>query len=141
MTARRRPAGEAGDLSTFLAALLTLPLLLLTLFGGSAVLHLFQLSQAVAQAEGVGLQVAAMEGGVGPPAIEAIDQAAAAAGIDPRRLEISGTPPPVAWGGDIRLTVLLRVHPLAPFSAVPGLGPSTVTLGGTSHAVSLVPPG
>ncbi|MHB1842002.1 MAG: hypothetical protein ACYCO4_02610, partial [Sulfobacillus sp.] len=55
-----------GSLDVYVATALVLPLLLLTLFGGMAALHLAEVSTDVAFAAQVGSETAALAGGVTP---------------------------------------------------------------------------
>ncbi|MHB1505570.1 MAG: hypothetical protein ACYCVA_02635 [Sulfobacillus sp.] len=117
-----------GSLDVYVATALVLPLLLLTLFGGMAALHLAEVSTDVAFAAQVGAETAALAGGVTPLVSQSVAQSLADAGLVVQPL-VSGPAPSVPWGQPMTITVQVSV-PLQgfPFTLV-GLAGATVQFG------------
>ncbi|MHB1842985.1 MAG: hypothetical protein ACYCO4_07680, partial [Sulfobacillus sp.] len=116
------------SLDVYVATALVLPLLLLTLFGGMAALHLAEVSTDVAFAAQVGAETAALAGGVTPLVSQSVAQSLADAGLVVQPL-VSGPAPSVPWGQPMTITVQVSV-PLQgfPFTLV-GLAGATVQFG------------
>lgn len=124
----RKPFASRGSLDVYLATALALPLLLLTLFGGLAALHLAEWSTDVAFAAQIGSETAALVGGVTPAVSQSVAQSLADAGLVVQPV-VSGPAPAVPWGQPMTITVTVSV-PLRgfPFTLV-GLANTTVRFG------------
>ena len=124
----RRPFTARGSLDVYVATALALPLLLLTLFGGLAALHIAAWSTDVAFAAQIGSETAALAGGVTPAVSQSVAQSLADAGLVVQPTVV-GPLPAVPWGQPMTITVAVRV-PLHgfPFTLL-GLGNTTVQFG------------
>lgn len=129
-------ADQRGALSTFIAAGMVLPMLLLTIFGGSAVLRVAQLQGDIATLrDGALLQVEAA-GGVTPATSQKLQARLHALAPRLQAIRVTGTPAPVAWGSPVRLSITAGLQLSGPPWSFIGSSGQTIRLGGTSYGTS-----
>jgi hypothetical protein len=125
-----------GDLSTYLAATIVLPLLLVAGAGGTAVAGLAVQQAQLAEARSAGLLAAEVAGGVTPAVTDQVLATLQGLGMGSAGVTVTGTPGPVAWGQPIQLTVTRTVVLSGfPWNLI-GMEGRTVTLGGTTTTTS-----
>lgn len=131
-----RGTDRRGSLETYIAAGLVLPLLFVTLFGGMSVLHLLVVSNELAGARTVGAAEASVVGGVTSAVVSDVRSAIGDPSVNPSQIQVTGTAPPVPWGGRISLTTNLPISLSGfPYSVL-GLAGKTVDIGGTTVVTS-----
>jgi hypothetical protein len=128
-------AQDSGSLSTYIAASMVLPLLLLLVFLGVSLSGLIYTESKVDIARDAAVLQAEIQGGVTPQVVSSVDSMLQSLGV-PGTWTVSGTPAPVPWGQPIQLTVTDR-YALYGFPwDILGMQGDTVVLGGTVQATS-----
>lgn len=131
---------DDGSLSTYIAVAVVLPLLAMLAGAGIALSGLAATAANVSDARDVASLAAEVQGGVTSQVVAAADNALAGLGLSVSAATVTGTPAPVAWGGEVAVTVTEPVTLTGFPWTLLGLAGQTVTLGGTTYATSNVAP-
>lgn len=124
-----------GDVSTYIAAAVVLPLLLLLASAGLSLSGLLNAAGEVSTAQSAGIMAAEIQGGVTPAVASLVTSQLGAMGV-PGTVSVTGTPGPVTWGGSIELDVVdATTLEGFPWNLM-GLAGTTVRLGGPMYATS-----
>lgn len=131
----RRVARSDGGLSTYIAAGIVLPLLILLAAAGLSLSGLLSQAGELTNAQSAGLMAAEIQGGVTPEVVSLVTSDLRSMGIQ-GTVSVAGTTGPVSWGQSIELDVTDQtVLSGFPWNLM-GLSGVTIQLGGPMYATS-----
>lgn len=129
----------SGSLSTYIAAAMVLPLLILLASAGLALSGLVNQAGELTSAQSAGLMAAEIQGGVTPEVSSLVTSQLASEGIQ-GGVSVTGTPGPTPWGGSIDLNVTDQTALTGYPWNLMGLSGVTIQLGGPMYATSNLEP-
>lgn len=101
----QRFRNEHGEISTYIAFAICLPILLMVFLAAVELPKLVETMREIAEVRNEAMLQVEIAGGLTPQIESGIVTACQAYGLDASKVQVAGSPPPVTWGGQVYLEV------------------------------------